>query len=61
MIFKIPLEIDTEVHKSEELMKLAKIVTLCPIKKNKFFLHTPFAEQKKGNLKGRLHVSPFFK
>jgi hypothetical protein len=33
MTFKIPLEIDTGVHKFEKLMKLAKIVILCPIKK----------------------------
>lgn len=55
MIFKISLEIDTRVNNFEKLMKLVKIGILCPIK-NMLFLLTPFAEQKKGNLKGRHDV-----
>lgn len=38
MIFKIPIEIDTRAHKFEKLMKLAKIITLCPIKKCSSFI-----------------------
>lgn len=40
-------------------MKLAQIVTLCSLTTQ--LIHTCFAEQRRGDLKGKLDVSKLFK